>query len=138
MISKIDPIEHVRKRSSLYLEHDEFIPETVASKVAADALTLGAREVWLRHYGTWWLIGSRDDWFDDNTSVERPFREIVGLPSGYENSFRREILLTAFADNVFVKKGENVFVIKGNLPEGVNWLNTLPEDHRIVAFDLHN
>jgi len=138
MIRKIEPVEHVQKRKEMYLEHEEIIPESIAAKVVSDALTLGVEEIWVRHYDTWWIIGSADDWlqYDSSFSIEEAFTKIIPLPDGPPEAFRREILLTAFADNVFIKKDQEIIKIKGSLPSDNNWLDNPPRGHRIIAFEF--
>jgi len=139
MIKKIDPIEHIRKRRDLYLGKEGLVcPEVLATNIATDALMLGVEEIVVSRHGAWWVVRSRDDWFELNKGFEEEdvFNKIVPVYGAPLETFRREILLMAFADNIFVVKDGVTRLVKGSLQGALYWYKGLPLEGRAIAFEI--
>lgn len=102
MIKKIDPIDHIRRNVKMYLGRTEVVPEIIVSFIVNDAIVLGAKNVIVKNCSDWWLIASEMDWLrvgNDNPILQL-FQKFVTLEGGGQNAVRREIILSAFANNI--------------------------------------
>jgi hypothetical protein len=136
----VDPVSHVRRRKVMYLGREEVAPEDLATNLVNDALTLGVASVEVHHCGDWWMVSCAEDWLarENDFTIEETFRSIVPLVGGGLEASRREILLTAFASDVFAKKGEDMLWVSGGTHIDHDQMDTclkmIPGDHRVVGF----
>src|SRR2546423_2717418 len=98
----IDPLDHIRGNREMYLPGGRCEPAYLATRVADDALTLGASRVELLHHQDWWIIAANADWMalPKSCGVRELFDRVVPFPESGVNSMRSEVLLSAFADEV--------------------------------------
>lgn len=121
----------------MYLAGGTVDPTDLASRLAGDALTLGATRTLVIHQQTWFAVAADLDWLAGAT-IEEPFRRVLPLTKAGINSFRSEILLTAFADDVVTWDGGPMVPIKGT-PTGLSPIRSSLSNsgwHRVVAFRL--
>lgn len=120
----------------MYLPGGQVDPADMASRLAGDALTLGATRTLVIHQQTWFAVAADADWLDGSLDV---FRRVAPFVKAGVNSFRSEILLSAFADDVVTWDGGPMAVIKGDSTglspirsslSGSGW-------QRVVAFRLN-
>jgi len=117
-LSRVNPVEHVRSHPSLYLRGGIFDPVRGACRIAGDAMLLGSNDVTTDRIGEWLRVHSSTDWLlgADHPEVQALFESIVAFPEAGDNAFRGEILLTAFARDVYVSDASGGCVVKGELP----------------------
>lgn len=113
----IDPLDHIRSNREMYLPGGRCDPAYLATRVADDALTLGASRVELLRHRDWWVIAANSDWMARGPScdVRELFGRVVPFPESGVNSMRAEVLLSAFADDVVTSGKDDGEVIKGNV-----------------------
>lgn len=132
-----DPIAFVREHPSMFLWNAVADPGELASRVAAAALLFSPRVV-LSRVNEWWLIASEDDWL--KTVGLSPFSQLVSEPSWGPNTFRPEVLLTAFASHVWAGDEHSYTVIKGSVTDvdvGLARRSVARSLGRIVGFRVH-
>lgn len=136
----IDPVEHIRANPDLYLPGGRADPAHLASRLAGDALMLGAGRVEVSHDGCWWWVAADRDWMDANPSISAhdAFERIVPFPEAGVNSMRSEVLLTAFAERVVTVAEDGRECIKGDVTDADPVWRVLPSAGwaRVVAFRL--
>ena len=143
MIKKIDPVHHVRQNMNMYLGREEVVQDELATFIVDDALVLGAQRTIIVRSEGWWVIGADIDWLltGHQKEIEDVFCGILPLLGGGQNASRREILLTAFTDNIVTMKNNDLIqtVIKGEgAPEIVlSLFQEYPTKfERLIAFQL--
>jgi hypothetical protein len=136
----INPVEHIRGHPDLYLPGGRADATLLASRLAGDALLLGAGRVELSHDGCWWWVAADRDWMGVNPSVpvREAFIRVIPFPEAGVNSMRSEILLTAFAEQVVTAADGARECIKGNVADADPAWRVLPSScwARLVAFRL--
>ncbi len=134
----IDPIEHIRANPRLYLNSEGTDPAELATRLAGDALTLGATRTLVVHHDDWWLVAADFDWIKSPAiSIRELFNRVIPFPEAGVNSMRSEVLVSAFADDVVTSNGGSSEVLKGvsagheslSVPNDPSWA-------RVVAFRL--
>ncbi len=83
-----------------------------------DVLELGRGECRISCHDGWWVIASDEDWLmHPEFSVRQLFENVVPAPEHGEHSLRAEVLVNAFASDVFTIAGEVPLVVRGEAPE---------------------
>lgn len=102
MINSINPIETIRNNLEMYLGVNQVIPARIASFITEDIFDLGGSRIILENRDNWYSIAADIDWLKvgHQDEVEELFKKFFPLKNGRLNSFRREILLSAFARDV--------------------------------------
>lgn len=134
-----DPIKNIRNHRKIYLGRDEVTPDMLVSSIVSDALVLGVKKLDTRHCGDWWIISSSEDWlrYKNDYSIQDTFKKILPLWGGTVHSFRSEVVLAAFASELYTKQGDELLSIVGNgssKEELLKCIADIPASHRIVAF----
>lgn len=116
-INKIDPILHIRQNKKMYLGREDVNQDFLATNIADDALVLGASTVVIKKEKGWWIIAADVDWLmaGHNEDLKAIFQKILPLKNAGQNAIRREVLLTAFVDDILTwnPKISEMEVIKG-------------------------
>lgn len=90
------------------------------SNIAFGAAALGAGHVEICNSGDWWFAASETNWLErdlpPDVKVEDLFNSRVRFPSLGPNSYRPELYVGAFADDVYLDLAGQRYVIKGNIP----------------------
>jgi hypothetical protein len=132
-----DALEHIRRHPDLYLPGGRLDPSDLATRIAYDALTLGATRAMTAHQNHWWAVAADVDWLD-SAPVNRTqlFQRIVPFPRAGENSMRSEALIGALADHIVVWGPTGADLIKGNDADldSVRGMLKDPVWVRVVAF----
>ncbi|TQV87955.1 hypothetical protein [Aliikangiella coralliicola] len=128
----------IKKAKHLYLKDQDISANELAENLVDDAKHLGVKAS-VKKIGCWWCVYSDTDWLEKGTdeSIVELFNNLRGLANAPQNSFRREVLLTAFADHVLTCKDEVCVYIKGKEKtqnELSDILKKIPKGNRIVAF----
>lgn len=92
-------LDAIRARPDLHLPDDESLASAIVSSLLETALRQGVVPLALRAGAGWRAIGADGDWLwrEDGDGEPYVFEYLVPLPGAIQNSFRGEILLTAFA-----------------------------------------
>lgn len=117
-----DPVAYVRDNPERFLAGGVANLATIATDIAMDALVLGARDTRVFWSDQWWIIQSDFDWLHaacrcPPSSPQGAFTRLLGFPELAANSFRHEILATAFADCVASCSPNDRFIVVGNIPD---------------------
>src|SRR5690349_4433092 len=96
----LDPVTHVRDNPAMYLRGGRRDAVELARQLAGDAIYLGAKRAQILEVNGWLLVAADIDWMKDR-DVRETFQQIVPFTEAGVNSMRSEILLTAYADDVF-------------------------------------
>jgi hypothetical protein len=118
-IQVLDPVATIRRRPEMYVgacaTQPEFLPGFLATRLASDAIYLGAKHVEVQRMGDWWTIASDEDWltYHNSLGIQETFNRILPFP-GMVNSHRSEILVRAFAASVFTVMAGALVVVSGD------------------------
>jgi hypothetical protein len=98
-IRVLDSITHVRSHPRMYFPSGEPTPSLIATRLADDALVLGAKSVCIVRADEWWIISADHDWLmlPHIESIGDRFRNFTPFPESGANSCRSEIFVGAFA-----------------------------------------
>jgi hypothetical protein len=110
-----DPIAWIRLNRRMFLGGLPIVGPHLAAQVIRDVIWLGALAASVSKIEAWWWILAEQDWLmsnDGNVSLD-PFFSIVPFPAKGRNSHRSEVLLTAFADAVVTRAGDETKWITG-------------------------
>src|SRR5262245_48335428 len=100
------PLDFVREHPKMYTRSGHPTAQTLALKLADDALDQGAREVWIRVASPDWTFVYADrDWFS-TAPRSRLFTAFVGIPG--TNGIRPEVIVTAFSKSVVIVDHQGV------------------------------
>lgn len=135
----LDPLDHIRAHPEMYLPGGQPDPSDFASRLAGDAMTLGASRTLAIHSGAWWAVAADVDWLASHSlPIHDLFRQTVPFPESGPNSMRSEVLLGAFAQDIVTWSGGTPEVLKGRMP--IEWpliqVQHDPAYRRVVAFQL--
>ena len=117
----IDSLVAIRGRPEMYLRGGVASAADLARRVADDAKLLGAQSVEVEELADWWLIGGDRDWCklgrDRPTNPLELFRRAWPFIEAGDNSMRSEILIAAFAKDVFTVSQGILEIVQGAGPE---------------------
>ncbi|HEY7116786.1 MAG TPA: hypothetical protein VH475_09380 [Tepidisphaeraceae bacterium] len=133
-----DALTHLRAHPEFYLPGGRLEPSDFATRLAGDALALGATRTLAVHHHDWWAVAADTDWLVAIPQVapRELFQRIVPFPQAGANSMRSEVLIAAFADDVVTWTNGVLEVLKGR-SEGLESPRMIPNDgtwRRAVAF----
>ena len=114
----IDPLTAVSGKPEVYFGYKVVRSWMLASKLVEDALVLGVSPVTvITQPGDWTTVAGSADWTVVGPGAELPtadlFRYMIAFNEAGIDAFRHEILVTAFARDVFVVRKADVLKIKG-------------------------
>jgi hypothetical protein len=104
-----------------------------------DVLELGRGECRISHHDDWWVIASDRDWLrHPEFSVRQLFENVIPAPEHGEHSLRAEVLLNAFAVDVFTIAGDEPLVVRGEAPEPALIMRAVEPTwcKRLIAFRM--
>jgi hypothetical protein len=134
-----DPLAHVRANPDLYLPGGRAEPSDFATRLAGDALTLGANRTLAVRHGDWWAVAADIDWLTAApVAIHDLFARIVPFPQSGPNAMRSEVLLGAYADHVITWSGPTSTLVKGSAAD-IHPLRTSFDDpswRRVIAFRI--
>jgi len=94
----LDSLDVIRRRPGMFLPDDEPLAIAIASLLLETALRQGVVPLTVRASADLRAIGADTDWLWRAPDGEPcRFDRLIAFPAGIRNSFRGEILLTAFA-----------------------------------------
>lgn len=131
------PLEWVRSNPERLFLSGRPCPIESATRVASDALLLGATDVQIVRQDDIWAVAADHDWLATGGPAIEQFHRIVPFPELGPNSMRQEIILTAFAEAVGTVTGSARTVITGSDEVwGRGWeiLNQVRHRQRVVVF----
>ena len=130
-----DHIGFVKSHPEMFLGETTAHPACLLADVASSACLINTNEIVLNRWGRWWYVASAEDWLCGADAV---FHSIVPFPEFRRNSFRPEILLTAFACDVLTVSEMGGSVIVGDSDDLPKFLSLAKRNGyaRIVAFAM--
>ncbi len=127
-----DGVKQVLTTPQMYLGGvSKATAEILLSAMFSDAILLNEKKILYSQIKEWHVLSGLTNWTERNVfNLKSPleiFQRIIPFPEGGVNSIRSEVLLTAFASQVFVKYDTQWYIVKVNEPE--NTIHTqLPLD----------
>jgi hypothetical protein len=113
----VDPLAWVSSRPIQFFRTGRADALQLVTCVLADVVTLGGGECRVSVIEDWWLVSSDIDWMKNaKFSVQELFSQVVADPRLGDHSMRAEILLNAFASDVFTTDSHAPLAIKGRAP----------------------
>ena len=90
------------------------------SNIAFGAAALGAGHIEICNAGKWWFAASETNWLErdlpPDTRVVDLFKSRVKFPKLGPNSYRPELYVGAFAEDIYVDLEDCHLLIKGSVP----------------------
>jgi hypothetical protein len=136
-----DPIALLRKLYTAERMNGPYL----SARLLHDLVLLDALPVRADRIGSWWLVGSQQDWLRSSDSIvsTRPFHTIVAFPAAGPNTHRAEVMLTAFAVAVVTCGTDGLeWIVRDQDHEDLPavWLEESRkyEQGRFVAFKVNN
>jgi hypothetical protein len=135
-ISTPDAVAWVRARPQQFFPSGTPEPVYLLAYAMADVVGLSAGSCTIRRHEDWWIIGSEVDWLrhDEYTPTDL-FSHVVPAPSHGQHSMRAEVILSAFATNIWIILGSERQRIVGSDPSDAVWA-VAAGLHRAVIFSL--
>lgn len=134
-LQTVDPIAWLKASRERFFPGGKFDVTRLLAYVMADVLELGRGECRIVRRDSWWFVVSDSDWLaHDAISVSELFQRVVPAPAHGEHSMRAEVLLTAYADDVYTAMDTEELVIKGEAPDRKLIEPFLTQEHRVVGF----
>ena len=112
----VDAIAFVTQHPQMFFSEGKVDALRLVSCVMFDVLELGKGECRIVHRDDWWFVTSDIDWLAHDLPVAELFQRIVPAPQHGVNAMRAEVLVRAFAADVFVASGEHAGVLAGEAP----------------------
>jgi hypothetical protein len=136
----LDPIAQIQANPQMYLRGGQVDAVDLARQLAGDAIYLGAKRVQIMEVNDWLLVAADVDWMNKNaqTGVNDLFNRIIPFPQAGVNSMRSEVLVSAFADDVFTADANGHEIVKGQAPKDTEVYRAAKEENwaRVVAFRI--
>lgn len=117
-LQQIDAIAWVRGNPARFFSSGRAEAIPLLAYALNDVLELGRGECRISCHDGWWVIASDEDWLmHPEFSVRQLFENVVPAPEHGEHSLRAEVLVNAFATDVFTIAGDVPLVVRGEAPE---------------------
>jgi hypothetical protein len=140
-IRPVDALAVIRANPRLYMGEPVVTAAGLSARVADDARILGCLPVEVEEHEDWCLVGAGADWckFGRHAPADAldlfrrawPFLEVGA------NSIRSEILVAAFACDVFTGSSDGVQVVQGAEPENSVRQRVAPRlSRRVIGFRM--
>ncbi len=113
-----DPLVFLREQSLAMFPERQVSGSVLMSNVAFGAAALGSGHVEICNNGNWWFIASETNWLErdlpSGCGVTDLFRSRVKFPQLGPNSYRPELYVGVYAEDVYVELNGRFVAIKGN------------------------
>ena len=86
----------VREHPSFFFRDGVPTPLECVQALLAEAVSLGATDISIRHLAPWWILSSSFDWFAGH-ALDQLFTRLIPLPEAGVNTSRYEVVVAAFA-----------------------------------------
>jgi hypothetical protein len=133
-IQIIDPIAWVKASQSRFFPDGTFDVIRLLAYVMADVIVLGGGDCRIARRAAWWFVASDADWLAQEIPLRELFQRVVPAPAHGEHSLRAEVLLTAYAQDVYTAKDDDEFIVKGVAPDRDSFHAIMHPGDRLVAF----
>lgn len=128
---------YVKSHPEIFLNYDGIQLHELATKIATDVITLGCCPAVIDRVGGWWVVMSPYNWMESDVDVVNQdiFSKLIPNPKAGQNASRNEIVLNAFASNIFVSKKGDINLVKGELEQAaVDDIKDKYSEHYLIAF----
>src|SRR5262245_48486171 len=113
----VDGLAWVRERPEQFFPSGQPDAMWLVAYVMSDVLELGRGECRISSRAGWWWVASDADWMRHPVhSPQELFQRVVPAPGQGMHSLRSEVLLNAFASDVFIWSPGTSTRIKGEAP----------------------
>jgi hypothetical protein len=133
----VTALEAIRSRPDMYLRGQPITGDVLASRLIEDILVVRNCIAFATRIDEWWVVASDRDWIGihEGEKLRSHFNRIVAFPEAGVNTMHSEVLITAFAKDVFTSDTSTQCVIHGSIDGAVNSIiSDHPEWKRLVAF----
>ena len=133
----VDGLAWVRERPAQFFSRGRVEVVSLLAYLMSDVLELGGGECRISTRDLWAFVASDIDWLrHERLSTVELFNRVVPAPAHGEHSMRAEVLVNAFATDVFTWAPEDRCSIRGNPPEEeiLRAAVDLSWSRRVVAF----
>lgn len=130
----IDPIAWARASETRLFPSGAFDVMHLLAYVMADVLVLGGGDCRIARRDSWWFVTSDADWLTHELPVRELFQRVVPAPAHGEHSLRAEVLLTAYAHDVYTARDADELIVKGLAPDSELLRKVSRPGERVIAF----
>ncbi len=125
-----DPLVFIREQSRSMFPDGVASGSVLMSNIAFGAAALGAGHVEICDNGDWWFAASETNWLlrdlPDEMEVVDLFKTRVKFPKLGPNSYRPELYVGAFAEDIYLDLDGQYFAIKGMNPTPYPHIDVVP------------
>lgn len=115
-----DPLVFIREQSRSMFPDGVVSGSVLMSNIAFGAAALGAGHIEICNSGEWWFAASETNWLErdltEKTKVEDLFSTRVRFPKLGPSSYRPELYVGAFAEDIYLDLNGRYIEIKGRIP----------------------
>ena len=111
-----DSLSYVKQHPEMFLSYGKVQLHELAAKIVVDVVSLGVFPVMVDYVNDWWVVSAPENWMgmDNELSINELFSKLVPNPKAGQNASRNEVVLHAYAENVFVYSDGRDHLIKGS------------------------
>jgi hypothetical protein len=136
-MQKLDAIQWVKNSQIRFFPDGQIDVLRLLAYVMADVIGLGGGDCHITRRSDWWFVSSDVDWLTHpSIPVPQLFSRVVPAPAHGEHSMRAEVLVAAYAEDVYTMTATEAHVIKGAGPDVVAAAAAELGATRVVAFRL--
>jgi hypothetical protein len=136
-LRRIDGLSWANDRVEQFFPIGRIDAIVLLAYIMTDVIELGQGECHISSKDGWWFVSSDVDWLQHpSLSINELFANVVPAPAHGLHSLRAEVLVNAFATDVFIWSHECKTIIKGESPnlEVVDTVAEWAQCRRILAF----
>ena len=125
-----DPLVFIREQSRSMFPDGVVSGSVLMSNIAFGAAALGAGHIEICNAGEWWFTASETNWLKrdlpPDTEVEDLFKSRVKFPKLGPSSYRPELYVGVFAEDIYLHLEGTSIVIKGGIPSPRPHIRVVP------------
>ncbi len=132
-----DPVGYVTSHPEIFLNYTGVHFHELATKIITDIVTLDCFPATIDIVDGWWVVMSPRNWLeiDASVSIRDLFSQLIPNPKAGQNASRNEIVVNAFANNIFVSKKGSIELVKGELKNAiVEYIQETYQEQYLIAF----
>ena len=125
-----DPLVFIREQSRSIFPDGVVSGSILMSNIAFGAAALGAGHVEICNSGEWWFAASETNWLEreltEKSNVADLFKTRIRFPKLGPSSYRPELYVGVFAEDIYLDLDGRYIEIKGHIPSARPHIDVVP------------
>ncbi|MYD43874.1 MAG: hypothetical protein F4W90_08285 [Gammaproteobacteria bacterium] len=125
-----DPLLFIREQARAMFPSGKASGSVLMSNIAFGAAALGAGHVEICNKDNWWFAASETNWLTkglpDDTQPKELFHSPLKFSTLGPNSYRPELYVGLFAEDIYLDLAGQCIKIQGNVPHPQPHIDTVP------------